>query len=285
VLFLELRIADEADLADLRARALGDIDLDANQVVGLILHPGVDSNAVLALAEILLGQALLDLFQYRAIVGLAGCQPHVAQRLGEILGLDGLVALDLEALDRGALAQHHDQRAAIAAHLDIAEEARGVQRPDGFAYAADIQFVADVDWQIVEHRAFRYPQQSLDLDVEYGEVRQRWLGRMGRHFHQWQAQQHQTGPDPKPHSHSPTHSRRRSHARQTRACGRGFVMRTAGCCSCLQSSYVCTISLRICAVSVLKARQVPTWQRCSRWCCVRRWRFLSRTWTRSPGVP
>src|SRR2546429_3626923 len=53
----------------------------------------------LAAGEILVGEILGDVLEHRAVEGLAGREPDVAQRLLQILGLDVLVTGDLEALE------------------------------------------------------------------------------------------------------------------------------------------------------------------------------------------
>ena len=97
-------------------------------------------------------------------------EADVAQRLLQVLGLDVLVAGDLEALDRWPLEHRDDQRAAVAAQLDVAEEAGGVQRAQRFLDAALVEPVADVDRQVVEDRALGDALQPLDADVADGEL-------------------------------------------------------------------------------------------------------------------
>ena len=89
--------------------------------------------------------------------------------LAEVLGLDVLVALDLETLDGRALVDDHDQRAAIAAHLDVAEEAGVIERPHRLTDALRRRVVADVDRQVVVDRAFGDALQTFDANVADGE--------------------------------------------------------------------------------------------------------------------
>ena len=161
-LSLNLRVADDVDLADLGALAFLDVDLDLHAVAGLFLDLGVDAHAVLAAAEVLVGEVLLHVLEHRAVEGLAGGKADVAQRLLQVLGLDVLVAGDLEALDRGALEHHHHQRVAIAAHLHVAEEAGGVQRRIASRTRCGVEMVADVHRQVVEDRAFGDALQAFD---------------------------------------------------------------------------------------------------------------------------
>ena len=186
VLFLELGVADEVDHLDLGALALVDVDHDVDLVARQISDLRVDAHGVLAAAEVLVGEILLDLIEHRSIEGLALREADVAQTLLQILGLDVLVALDLELGDRGPLDHHDEQRIAVAAQFDVAEETRGVQGAHRLGDALLIETVADVHRQVVEHRAFRYSLQSFDADVadDEGAARCRRLlglrrGRLG----------------------------------------------------------------------------------------------------------
>ena len=102
--------------------ALVDVDRDLDLVARHFLDLGVDAHCVLATREVLVGEVLLDLVEHGLVEGLAGREADVAQRLLQVLGLDVLVALDLEALDRGPLEHHHQERVAIATQLHLAEE-------------------------------------------------------------------------------------------------------------------------------------------------------------------
>ncbi len=90
---------------------------------------------------------------------------HVAQALLQVLGLDVLVALDLELGDGGPLDHHDQQGVAVAAQFHVAKEAGRVQRPHGFADALAVEVIADVHRQVVEYRAFGDSLQAFDADV------------------------------------------------------------------------------------------------------------------------
>ena len=186
VFVAESLVADDVDLADLRALALDDVDRDLHAIAGDLLDLGVDHHAVLAAREILVGEEALDFVERRLVEGLAPRETHVAQRLLEVFGLDVLVARDREALDRGALEHGDDQRAAVAADLDVAEEAGRVQRAQRLVDASFVEPVADVDGQVVVDRAFRDALQALDADVADGEFggfrlgKDRGYGKEGR---------------------------------------------------------------------------------------------------------
>ena len=169
VLVLELGVADQVDHLDLGALALLDVDHDVDLVARQVGDLGVHAHRVFAAAEILIGEVLLDFVEHRPVEGLALRETDVAQALLQILGLDVLVALDLELGDRRPLDHHHQQGVAVAPQLHVAEEARGVQRAHGLADALLIEVIADVDRQVIEYRALGYALQSFDANVPDGE--------------------------------------------------------------------------------------------------------------------
>src|SRR6185436_18909419 len=115
-------VADDVDLADLGALALADPDLEPHLIAGSFLDRRIDAHAVLALAEVHVGEALRQAIEHGAIEGLAGGEAHVAQGLLQVLGLDVLVARDLEALDGRALEHDDNELRTVAPKLHIAEE-------------------------------------------------------------------------------------------------------------------------------------------------------------------
>ncbi len=170
-LLLVSRVADQVDLANFGPLAFLDFDLDLDAVAGFFVDFCVDAHAVLAAAEVLVGEVLGDILEHRAVEGLAGGEADVAQGLLQILRLDVLVAGDLEALDGGTLQHHDHQGAAFAAHLYVTEEIRGIQRTDRLTHALRGQVIADVHREVVVDGSFGDALQSLDLDVAYSEVR------------------------------------------------------------------------------------------------------------------
>ena len=181
VVVAERLVADDVDLPDLRALALDDVDRDLDAVAGDFLDLGVDLHGVLAAREVLVGEEALDFVERRLVERLAAREADVAQRLLEVLGLDVLVAGDREALDRRAFEHGDDQRAAVAADLDVTEEAGCIQRAQRFVDAALVEPVADVDGQVVVDRAFRDALQAFDADVADGEFAALGLGEYGRY--------------------------------------------------------------------------------------------------------
>ena len=131
----------------------------------------------------MIGEVLLHFVEHRAVKGLARGEAHVAQGLLQILGLDVLVALDVELRDRGTLHHHHQQDIAVAPQFDVAEEAGGIQCAHGLADALAIEMIADIDRQIIEYRAFGNSLQTLDADVAYREVILRRARAAGGRWH------------------------------------------------------------------------------------------------------
>src|SRR6516162_1026477 len=170
-LLRELGGADDLYLADLGTRAFLDVDLDLDAVTGLLLDGRVDLHPVLAAGEVLIGEVLRHVLEYRAVEGLAGRKSDTTQRFLQVLGLDVLVTGDLEALDGGALEHHDDERVAVAPQLHVAEESGGIQCADRLAHALRGEMVTDVDGQVVVDGAFGYTLQAFDLDVAHREVR------------------------------------------------------------------------------------------------------------------
>src|SRR5690606_6842629 len=103
LLVAEGLVADDVDLANLRALTLLDLDGDAHAVIRKLLDRRRDLPAVLAAGVVFLGQRSRDLVEDRAIVGLPAGETDVAQGLRECIVLDVLVAAEGELLDRRPL--------------------------------------------------------------------------------------------------------------------------------------------------------------------------------------
>jgi len=164
-LLFEPGVADQVDLFDLGALALLDVDDDVDLVARQLRDLGIDAHGVFAAAEVLVGEVLLHFIEHRAVEGLAGRKAHVAQALLQVLGLDVLVALELELGDGRPLDDHDQQGVAVAAQFHVAKEPRRVQRPHGLADALAVEVIADVHGQVVEYRAFGDSLQTFDANV------------------------------------------------------------------------------------------------------------------------
>src|SRR5262249_37316197 len=127
-------------------------------------------------AEVLLVQVLLDEIEHRAIEGFAGGKSHVFQAFLQILGLDLLVAGDLEALDRRTLDDDDDEIGAVTTKLHVAKEVCGVESTYGLPHSLRRDAITDVHGQVVEYRALGDALQSFHANVAHGE------GRVGEHL-------------------------------------------------------------------------------------------------------
>jgi hypothetical protein len=136
-----------------------------------VLDRGVDLRGVLAARAVLVLQERLHVLEHRTVESLALRESDVAQALVEVLVLDVLVAVDLEALDGRTFVDHDDQRVAFPAQLDVAEEPGVVQGAHRLAHALRRQRVADVDRQIVVDRSLGHALQAFDADVTHREHR------------------------------------------------------------------------------------------------------------------
>ena len=161
--------ADDVDVADARGLAFLDVDADGHPIAGQLLHLGVDGGAVAALGDVLALKLQTDPLQGRLLEYLALAQALLGEPLQQRIGLDGLVALDLNGLDGGPLDHGHHQHAAVPGHADVVEVAGGEQQANQLADGHFIDPVADVDRQRVEHRARGDPLQPLQADVGDGE--------------------------------------------------------------------------------------------------------------------
>src|ERR1700722_1754247 len=169
VLLFEGGVADQVYHLDLGALAFLDVDENIDLVARQLGDLRIDAHGILAAAEVLVGQILLHLVEDRTVEGLALREADVAQTLLQVLGLDVLVALDLELGDRGPLDHHDQQGVAVAAQFHVAEEPGRVQSTHRLADALAIQVIADVHRQIIEYRAFGDALQSFDADVADGK--------------------------------------------------------------------------------------------------------------------
>ena len=164
-LVVEHLVADDVDLANARHVALGDGDVDAHPVARQILDLGVDLHAVLAVGVVLALQFLAQLVERRGHEHPPGGQARLAQALLQILGLDVLVAGDVQLGDRRPLHDVDDQHVAVAVELHVAEELGLEQRADDGARTLRVEAVTDPQRQGDQHRARRDALQAVQADV------------------------------------------------------------------------------------------------------------------------
>ena len=178
ILLLERLVADEVDTPDARHLALVDIEVDAHPMALERRHRRLDLGRIAALSEVGLAELLHRPVHDRGVVRAADREPRPGERLEQILGLELLVAGEVDGRDGRTLHHHHHQGAAVALDPHIVEEAGCEQALDGLRGILRADRVADGDRDLVVHRtggdatqAF-YPE-VLD-DERLGERRARY---------------------------------------------------------------------------------------------------------------
>ncbi|MCY1300823.1 hypothetical protein D9M70_504070 [compost metagenome] len=156
-------------MLDGRHGAFVDGDFQRHTVTRLRHHLGFDRRRVAALGHVLALQLVAHAFERGALEDLAFGQTGLVQAFHQVFGADGLVALDLDARDGRPLDHGDHQHVAVAAELDVLEEAGLEQGAGGIDQLAVIGLVADVERQSAEHAAGGDPLQAIDADIGDGE--------------------------------------------------------------------------------------------------------------------
>ena len=126
-LVAESLVADHVDVLDGGDGALIDVDIDSHPVARLGDDLGLDIGVVPALLHVLALQFQLHPLQRRALEYLPHGQTGSLEAVQQSLGFDGLVALDIDFTDAGALDHDHHQHIVVPADVDIVEVAGGKQ--------------------------------------------------------------------------------------------------------------------------------------------------------------
>ena len=101
-------------------------------------------------------------------------ESDAAERFEQILGLEGLVAREIDVRDGGALFDHHHEGAAVALDPNVVEEPGREQPLDGRRGVLRVDLVADGDRKLVEYRAGGDPPQALHPNVlDHERLRER----------------------------------------------------------------------------------------------------------------
>ena len=162
-------VAHDVDHANLGRLALLDGNCDTHPVVRQIFHLGGDVHAILAIGKILAPQLLFHLVEHRAVEKAPLGKPHLTQALGQILGLDVLVAGDGKLGDGRALLDPDQHGAPFPVHSHIREESRAIQGAQGLCDARRRQYIAGTHRQIIECRALLDPGEPLESDTAHHE--------------------------------------------------------------------------------------------------------------------
>ena len=124
---------------------------------------------VTALGDVLPFQFQADPLQGRLLEYLAFAQTLLGQALEQGFGLDGLVAVEFDGLDGGALDHRDDENVVVARHADVIEISGGEEQADELAHGHFIDSIADLNGKDVEHGSGGHPLQPLQADVRNGE--------------------------------------------------------------------------------------------------------------------
>ncbi|MNZ92071.1 hypothetical protein D3C78_1110820 [compost metagenome] len=162
-------VADDVDVLDRGDRTFVDLDLQRHAVARLGLDLGLDGRGIAALGHVLALQFVAHPFEGGLLEDLAFGQTGLLQALEQVLGGDGLVALDLDRGNRRALDQIDHQHIAVTAKADVLEKAGLEQGASGVHQTTVVDRIADVERQRTEHAAGRYPLQAVDTNIGDGE--------------------------------------------------------------------------------------------------------------------
>ena len=108
---------------------------------------------------------LLHLIQNRSVEDTSLCEPDLLEGGDEILGLQIVVADELDAADRRSFDHGHDQCPAFAIELYVTEEPCPEQRPDRLGGERVVDAIPHLDRKIVEDGTDGDSLQSVEADV------------------------------------------------------------------------------------------------------------------------
>lgn len=168
---LERLVADEVDLANLRARAFGDREQDRHAVRVDRRDRRRHFRRVEAARQILALELLLRLVDERLVVVTPLRQAHGLQRLVQVVLVEFLDAGEVDRRDRRTLLHLDDHDAALRRDPHVVEEARRVQRANRLGCLVVGERIALLDRQVGEHGTRFDALQAFDLDVLHHEGR------------------------------------------------------------------------------------------------------------------
>ncbi len=167
--FRESLCADDVDAGDLRRIALLDREVDRDPVALLRRHRGRHLRRVVAAGDVLALHFLLGAVERAAVEDARFGDADVLQRLLQRVGVEFLVAGNVDPADRRPLLHDDDQHAVLRLEPDVLEESGRVQRLDRLRRLRVVDAVADLHGEIGEHRAGLGALHALDADVLHHE--------------------------------------------------------------------------------------------------------------------
>ena len=157
-------------MPDLGGLALGNGDGHIDAVSIERLHRRRDAHIVLAAVVVLPGQFLGHALDVELVVGFTLGQADVVEALGQLLGLDVLVADQRDLRDRRTFGHGDDQDVALTVQTNVLEEAGLVQGTQRVRGPRTIQPISLLHRQIGEHGTGGDALQSVNADVADDEV-------------------------------------------------------------------------------------------------------------------
>src|ERR1041384_7143426 len=154
-------IAHELDVLDRGLAAFRDLEDEVDAVVRPVDDLGLDADVVAAVAAIDLDDALDIGLHQRTRQRSARFRLDFGEQL---LVLDALVALELDAADDRVLDHRHDEAAALPAIAYVGEQAGGEQRLDAFVGFDGIEPLTGADAEIGANRVRLDAAVALDND-------------------------------------------------------------------------------------------------------------------------
>jgi hypothetical protein len=145
--------ADEVDRADLRHRALGHREVDADAVALERRHGRLHLGRVPAARQVLALQLLLGGLERGAVEYPPLRDPHFTQHLAQVVGLELLDAREIDWRDRRPLLDIHDQHFVLDVEAHVLEEPGREKRAQRLLRLFLGHRLADLDRQVAEHGA------------------------------------------------------------------------------------------------------------------------------------
>ena len=167
--FAERLVADDVDARDLRGIAFDDVDVHRDAVALLRRDGRRHLRRILAFRDVLALHFLLRAVERGTVEYLRFGQADVLQRLLERIGVEFLVARDVDLADRRPLLNEDNQHAAFDLQSHVAKEAcreQSLHRGSGFCV---VDAIAYLDRKIGEDGARFGPLDALDTNILHHE--------------------------------------------------------------------------------------------------------------------
>src|SRR5699024_8444578 len=143
LIIVEMLVADDVDVLDLRHRAFLHGDIDGDPIIRQLRDFGIDLDAVVTIGIVLALKFLHQLIQQRAPEQLATGQSLFLQGFLELVATDLLVALDAQTRNLRAFLDLDQQRVTAARQADLLEQTGLIQRANRLLCTLWRELIAD----------------------------------------------------------------------------------------------------------------------------------------------